>query len=318
MSITDARKRAAWRVALIALTIGSTGLVITPAWASLEDRIVAVVNTDLIMLSDVRRESEPYIELLKQQHRGDDLARRVKAAESMALTKLIERTLQLQEAKTKGIDVSDQELAQFAEQLKLQGSAVDLADPRQRRSLREQLLLMKVVDREVRSALTVGEAEMKRYYQEHRDRFALPEEYLLSQILVRFRSAEERPDALAKIRDAMKELKRGERFEDVALRYSEGPNALQGGQLGVVRQGELLPGIEQAIAPLVPGAISEIVETAQAFHIFRVDEKKPTQHRPYDEVVPELRNLVYEQKVEEAFQAWLARLKQKAYIDIKF
>lgn len=314
----DTTTQTAWHAALIALAIGIGGLITPSAWASLEDRIVAVVNSDLIMLSDVRRESEPHIELLKQQHRGEDLARRVKAAESMALTKLIERTLQLQEAKAKGIEVSEQELSQFAEQLKLQGSAVDLTDPRQRRSLREQLLLMRVVDREVHGAVTVGEAEMKRYYQEHRDRFALPEEYLLSQILVRSRSAEERPDALAKIRDAMNELKRGERFEDVALRYSEGPNALQGGQLGVVRQGELLPAIEQAIAPLVPGAISEIVETAQAFHIFRMDEKKPRQHRPYEEVIPEVRALVYEQKIEEAFQAWLAGLKQKAYIEIKF
>ncbi|MCP9455763.1 MAG: peptidyl-prolyl cis-trans isomerase [Nitrospira sp.] len=318
MSLMDVRKQTAWRVALIALTIGTPGLVTASAWASLEDRIIAVVNADLIMWSDIQRESEPHIKLLKQQHQGDDLARRIKAAESIALTKLIERTLQLQEAKAKGIEVSEQELAQFAEQLTLQGSAVDLADPQQRRLLREQLLLIRVVDREVRSAITVGEAEMKRYYQEHRNRFVLPEEYRLSQILVRFRSVEERPDALAKIRDAMKELKRGERFEDVAFRYSEDPNALQGGQLGVVRQGELLPAIEQAIAPLVPGAISEIIETDHAFHIFRVDEKKPPQHRPYDEVVPELRTLVYDQKVEEAFQAWLARLKQKAYIEIKF
>ncbi|MCS6896400.1 MAG: peptidyl-prolyl cis-trans isomerase, partial [Nitrospira sp.] len=303
---------------IVALAVGLGGLAMPGAGSSLEDRIVAVVNSDLIMLSDVKRECEPQLQQIKRQHHGDDLARRVKTAESMALTKLIERTLQLQEARARGLDVSDQEITQAAEQLRLQGSSVDLSDPRHRRSLREQVLLMKVVDREVRSTVTVGEAETKRYYHEHRERFAVPEEYLLSQILVRSRSADERPDALEKIRRAMEELKRGERFEDVALRYSDGPNALQGGQLGLVRQDELLPAIGQAIAPLVPGAISDIIETAQGFHILRVDEKKPRQYRSLEEVRHEVQRLVYEQKIEEAFQAWLAGLKNKAYIEIKF
>jgi parvulin-like peptidyl-prolyl isomerase len=300
------------------LAFGLSWLAPTVASAYLEDRIVAVVNSDLIMLSDVKRECEPQLQQIKQQHRGEELAQRVKTAESMALTKLIERTLQLQEAKAKGVDVSDQELSQAAEQLKLQGSTVDLTDPRQRRSLREQMLLMRVVDREVRGAVMVGESEMKRYYQEHRDRFAVPEEYLLSQILVRSRSADDVPDALAKIRKAMDELKRGERFEDVALRYSEGPNALEGGRLGLVRQGELLPAIDQAIAPLVPGAVTDIIETVQGFHILRVDEKKPRQYRPFEEVKREIQGLIFEQKAEERFQSWLAGLKNKAYIEIKF
>ncbi|NJN36739.1 MAG: hypothetical protein HC794_06360, partial [Nitrospiraceae bacterium] len=108
----------------------------------------------------------------------------------------------------------------------------------------------------------------------HRDRFALPEEYTLSQIIVQSRSRDA-ADALTKIRKAMDELKRGEKFEDVALQYSDGPNALQGGRIGLVRRGELLPTIERAIAPLVPGGISDIIESTDGFHIFRVEDKKP-------------------------------------------
>jgi parvulin-like peptidyl-prolyl isomerase len=164
----------------------------------------------------------------------------------------------------------------------------------------------------------VGESEMKRYYQGHRDRFALPEEYMLSQILVPSRSRDGAADALTKIRKAMDELKRGEKFEDVALQYSDGPNALQGGRIGLVRRGELLPTIERAIAPLVPGGISDIVESADGFHIFRVEDKKPKQYRPFQEVQFEIQGLVYEQKSEDGFQSWLADLKNKAYIEIKF
>jgi parvulin-like peptidyl-prolyl isomerase len=201
--------------------------------------------------------------------------------------------------------------------MKQQGGAIDPSNPQSAKAVRDQLMLLRVIDREVRGNIMVGESEMKRYYQGHRDRFALPEEYTLSQIIVQSRSRDA-ADALTKIRKAMDELKRGEKFEDVALQYSDGPNALQGGRIGLVRRGELLPTIERAIAPLVPGGISDIVESVDGFHIFRVEDKKPKQYRPFQEVQYEIQGLVFEQKTEDGFQSWLADLKNKAYIEIKF
>lgn len=295
-------------------------LALSPALsaAHLEDRIVAVVNSDLIMLSDVKRELEPEQARISRQHRGEELAQRLKMAEYMALTKMIERRLQLQEAKARGVDVSDQEVKQAVEQMKRQGETVDVSDPLNARNVRDQLTLLKVVDREVRSGVMVGDSEMKRYYQEHRDRFALPEEYTLSQILIQPRSSDGTADALEKARRVMAELKHGEKFEDLALQYSDGPNASRGGRLGLVRQGELLPAIERAIAPLVPGGISDLIESPEGFHIIRVDEKKPKQFRPFEEVKFEIQGLVFQQKSEDVFQSWLVDLKNKAYIEIKF
>jgi len=298
--------------------IGILALPPTFSAAYLEDRIVAVVNSDLIMLSDVKREFEPEQARISRQHRGDELAQRLKMAEYMALTKMIERRLQLQEAKARKVVVSDQEVKQAVEHMKRQGETIDLSNPLHARNVRDQLTLLKVVDREVRSSVVVGDSEMKRYYQEHRDRFALPEEYTLSQILIQPRSSDGTADALAKARQIMDELKRGEKFEDLAMQYSDGPNASRGGRLGLVQQGELLPTIERAIAFLVPGGISDIIESSEGFHIIRVDEKKPKQFRPFEEVKFEIQELVFQQKSEDVFQSWLVDLKNKAYIEIKF
>ena len=284
----------------------------------LEDRIIAVVNSDLIMLSDIKREVAPQQERIKRQHQGDDLAQRVKMAEYMAITKMIERKLQLQEAKAKKVEVSDQEVNQALEQMKQREGALDPSNLQSPRTVRDQLMLMKVVAQEVRGNVMVGDSEMKRYYDGHRDRFALPEEYHLSQIFVQRRSPEDTAAALTKARQAMDELKRGEKFEDVALQYSDAPNAVQGGRLGLVRQGELFPAIERAIAALVPGGISDIIEHADGFHIVRVDDKYPKQFRPFEQVRYEIQGLVFEQKNEDMFQSWLTGLKNKAYIEIKF
>ena len=124
----------------------------------LEDRIVAVVNSDLIMMSDVKQELEPERQRIARHHRGDELAQRLKTVEYMALTKMIERRLQLQEAKARGVDVSDQEVKQAIEQMKRQGEKLDASDPVTLRNVRDQLTLLKVVDREVRSGVMVGDA----------------------------------------------------------------------------------------------------------------------------------------------------------------
>jgi peptidyl-prolyl cis-trans isomerase SurA len=286
--------------------------------AQVEDRIVAIVNSDLIMLSEMKRELAPERERIQKEYRGDALARRLKTAEYMALTSMIERKLQLQEAKARGVEVTDQEVRQAIQNMKQQGETIDETNQANMKSIREQLTLLKVVDREVRSGVMVADSDMKRYFQEHRDRFALPEEYTLSQILIRPRSSDDTADAKEKVREVMALLKQGESFEDLALRFTDGPNASRGGRLGLVRQGELLPAIERAIANLVPGGISDMIETSEGFHIVRVEDKKPKQFRPYEEVRIEIQGLVFQQKSEDVFQAWLANLKNKAYIEIKF
>lgn len=286
--------------------------------AQVEDRIVAIVNSDLIMWSDIKRELAPERERITQQYRGAEREQRLKTAEYMALTNMIERKIQLQEAKARGVDVSDQEIKQTVRQMKQQGEKIDEADPYTAKNVREQLTLLRVVDREVRSGVMVSDGDMKRYFQEHRDRFALPEEYTLSQILIKPRSPDELSDVKARVREIVALLKKGESFEDLALRYSDGVNASRGGRLGLVRQGELVPGLERAIATLVPGGISDTIETPEGLHLVRLEDKKPKQFRPYDEVKQEIQGLVFRQKSEDVFQAWLADLKNKAFIEIKF
>jgi peptidyl-prolyl cis-trans isomerase SurA len=286
--------------------------------ARLEDRIIAVVNKDLIMLSELKRDLLPEQDRLRKLYKGEELDRRLKTAEAMAVTKMIERKLQLQAAQNKGLDISDQEVVQAVEEMKKQGERLDSADPNTTRNVREQLTLMRVVDREVRGLIMVAESDMKRYYQEHKDRFAYPEEYQLSQILIKPRSPDEISIARGRAEALLATLKQGESFEELALRFSDGADASRGGRLGQVRQGELIPTLEQALTSLQVGQTTGIVETTEGLHIVRIDDKKPRQFRPFEQVKTEIQSLVFQQKTEDQYQLWMADLKNKAYIEIKF
>ncbi len=294
-------------------------VLISPAEAAkLEDRIIAVVNKDLIMLSELKRDLLPEQDRLRKLYKGEELERRLKTAEAMGVTKMIERKLQLQAAQNKGLDISDQEVVQAVEEMKKQGEQLDGADPNTTRSVREQLTLMRVVDREVRGLIMVADSEMKRYYQEHQDRFAYPEEYQLSQILIKPRDPDELSVAQGRAEALLATLKQGEPFEGLALRFSDGADASRGGRLGLVRQGELIPALEQALTSLQVGQVTGIVETTEGLHIVRVDDKKPRQFRPFEQVKAEIQSLVFQQKTEDQYQIWMADMKNKAYIEIKF
>lgn len=310
-------RRGGWSLAFPALA-AACFVPIAAEGAHLADRIVAVVNSEVIMLSEIKAETAAEGKRLHEQYRGAELQRRLQQVEYMALTRMIERKLQMQLAKSKGMDVTDEELTRAAQELQRQGEKLDITNPSDKKSLKEQLTLMKVVDREVRSTVMVSETEMKRYYEQHRGRFSLPEEYRLSQILIRPRNGEDPAQTQAKAQAVYAALKQGSDFAELALRHSDGTEATRGGSLGFVRQGELHPPIERAVAALQPGEISEPVATTEGIHILRLDEKKPSQFRPFAEVKGEMQGFVFQQKSEDVYQLWMATLKNKAYIEVKF
>jgi len=284
--------------------------------ASLADRIVAVVNMEVITLSELQAETGAEEAKLRAKYRGAELERRRRQLEFEALTRMIELKLQIQRARAKGVEVSDEEVAAAMKEMKRQGEKLE-DTPRMKEHIRDQLTMLKVVDREVRSNLMVSDLEMQRYYIHHQSRFLMPEEFRISQILIAARPDEDRAQARSRAASVYARLQKGEEFNDLAVTLSDGPEAVSGGNLGFLRQGELLPQIERALAGLEVGKHTDPIETPQGLHIIRLEEKTQSQFRPFAEVKMEIQGLVYQQKVEDGFQAWMADLKDKAYIEVK-
>ena len=266
------------------------------ATASVTDRIIAVVNTELIMLSELKAEVAAEERRLQETYRGAELKRRLQQVEYMGLTRMIERKLQLQTAKTKGVEVADDEVRRAALELKRQGEPIDETDPNDKKNIKEQLLLMRVVDREVRSGVMVTEPELQRYYQSHQNRFLIPDEYRISQILILRKARETEEDTRERAMSVSSALKQGADFAELALKHSDGPEPTKGGNIGFVRQGELLPQIERALSVLEPGQITDAIQTSDGWHIIKLDEKRLPQFRPFAEVKSEIQTLVFQQK----------------------
>ncbi|MEK7222051.1 MAG: peptidylprolyl isomerase [Nitrospirota bacterium] len=285
--------------------------------ADIRDRIVAVVNTEIIALSELEEEVAEVTLQAQKRFRGAELDQRLRQIDYMGLNRMIERKLQLQIAKRRGIKISDEEVQDAIVRLRRVGEAPNEKDPREVGLIRDQLTAMRLVNQQVRSGLLVSDEEVLRFYQQHKDRFMLPPEVRISQILIALNPGGELLAVREKAQQVFALLKKGERFEELAARYSDGPEGRRGGGLGYIRPGDMLPQIQKAIEQMAPGSVTEPLASPIGMHIIRVDDRKPPQFRPYEEVKEDIRNVVLQLKTEEAYLEWIKEQKDKSYIEIR-
>jgi len=285
--------------------------------ASLQDRIVAVVNTEVITLSELEEEVGDAKAQVRQRYREAELTQRLRQIDYMGLNRMIERKLQVQIAKRRGIKVTEEEVKDAIVRLRRLGEKPDENDPQEMALIKDQLTALRLINQQVQSSLLVSGEEVLRYYQQHRDRFMLPPEVRISQILIALGSGSELLAVREKAQEVYALLKKGERFEELAAKYSDGPEGRRGGSLGYIRPGDMLPQIQKAIEQAPPGSVTEPIASSIGMHIIRVDDRKPPQFRPFEEVKEDVRNLVFQLKSEEAYVEWIKEQKDKNYIEIR-
>lgn len=291
------------------------------------DRIAAVVNQEVITWSELYRamesEASPQLKEMKEEERRKIF----KQKETVFLETLINIKLQLQEARNAGITVSDAELndaiegikkkyamsdADFLESLKKEGFAFE----EYRKRLREQIILSKVINQEVRSKLLVPEGELQKFIDENRGAAENTEGYRISQILLkRPKSDEEKKKVEEKAAGILSRLKSGEGFAELAKAYSEDPSASAGGDLGLIRKGHMMKEFSETVSGMKPGDVSEPFWTQSGLHIIKLNEIAGArgQSELREDAKKELSNRVFTEK----YNAWIKGLREKSFIEIR-
>jgi peptidyl-prolyl cis-trans isomerase SurA len=123
--------------------------------------------------------------------------------------------------------------------------------------------------------------------------------------------------AEAKAADVLKQIRAGANFEDVAKKYSDGPSAAQGGDLGVFKRGALAKELEEKTFAMKSGEVTDVVRTKQGYVILKVTSHQVAGIPPMKDVEPKLQDALYYQKLQPALRAYLTKLREEAYIDYK-
>jgi peptidyl-prolyl cis-trans isomerase SurA len=269
----------------------------------LVDRIVAIVDEEAILQSDLDREIELF--KLEKEYAGEPAPQETPEVRREMLDRLIESKLVIAAAKQADMTVDEEaieqsvqeKIDQFVEHFgsmddllrELNASGMTLVDYRARMKtqLRDQQYLRLVVGKFIRPNIEVLENEVRDYYLAHLDEMpAEPDSLTIANILVPVQpSVDVRQAIQAKVVEIQAALESGRSFTDVATEYSEGPNAKRGGEVGVVAPGDLFdPNLDRAVFALSLGEVSQPVVSSVGVHLIRLDSVQDDGRRAISQV----------------------------------
>jgi peptidyl-prolyl cis-trans isomerase SurA len=294
------------------------------------DRVVAVVNQEMITLSEVEKWAKPLQEQVAIEDRWER-QERVKMIGRQVLERLIEEKLIDQEVKKSGIKVSIKEVESTLEEVKKRNAATQedlekalategLTLETYKKQIEKGLQRKRLINREVRIEPNVGEKALRDFYQKNIDRYRTNETYRPSHILFvipKGATLEEIQEIRKKCQKVLEKIKGGEDFGEMALLYSEDPSNKDRGDLGYFKKGELLPALEREALRLRVGEMSGIIRTEFGFHILKLLDRKGVDPPPFEEVKERIQGDYLENEMEKAFKQYISILRGKSVIEIK-
>jgi peptidyl-prolyl cis-trans isomerase SurA len=260
-------------------------LATTPSNVVAVDRIVAVVNDEVITQNDLSERVNLVVRQLQRQGgqlpSSDLLSRQI-------LERMINDLLQVQLAKDTAIKVDDPTLDRTIERIALENNlsmtefraALErdgIKYPRFREDIRNEIMLARLREREVENGIVVTDAEVETELAREARETSGDSEFRLSHVLVLVPPQASPEQIEARRRRAvlaLSELRRGGNFAQIAATYSDAPDALQGGNLGWRPSGRLPSLFLESLEKLQPGEVSDILRSPNGFHIVKLLEKR--------------------------------------------
>lgn len=297
------------------------------------EEIVARVNDDIITRSDLDRAREDMVEAARDQCASCTPAQvqaLIDQKEPDLLRNLIDQSLLVQRAKDDDInveadvvkrldDIRQQNHIATMEELeqKIDASGMDFED--YKTQIRNQLLTQEVVRKEVSSRIIIDHSDVVKYYQDHQDEFQRPEQVVLREIIVSTenKSPDEIPALQKKAQGLLDRVRAGDDFGQLAIHFSDGPTAKDGGELGTFQRGMLAKDIEDKVFALNKNETTDVIQTKTGFLILQVEQRYEAGLQPLEKVDDEITDKLFSAKVEPELRDYLKQLRQDSFVEVK-
>ncbi len=303
-------------------------LILAPSClARVVDRIVVVVNDQSITQTEIEHVMRPQAEQLSRLYTGEELESKLVLLRKEVIQRMIEDKLILQEAKKQNIEPSEEEIEErlkeamskfqdkeaFEKAIRAQGLNIwEL-----KKIYKEQIMVRKIVRLYVRSKMQITPTQISEYYSKHPDDFKIPQSREVSQILIKYQPGEDESLTQRTVAQVEELLTMGADFAVIAKKYSQGANAPDGGNMGLVQKGAMAKEIDEVIFSLNEGQISKPIRTNIGFVILKIGAIHEENIQPQEEVKDKIEDLLFEENTKEIVGNWIEKLKSGAFISIK-
>jgi peptidyl-prolyl cis-trans isomerase SurA len=298
------------------------------------EEIIARVNNEIITRSEYEKGLQTAEEDARSECQNrctaEQLQTNIEDRRKNALRDLIDQSLLVQRAKDMGVSV-EPELIKRLDAIRIQNNLSSMEDLEKavssqgmnwedfKNNIRNTLLTQHVISNEVGSHITISEDEVSKYYEAHKAEFVRPEQVALREIEVNTqgKKPEEIPELKKKAETALKRVKDGEDFGEIAKRFSDGSTKDQGGFLGVYKRGELSKELEDIVFKMKKNDLTDVMETKQGFLVLQVLEHYDEGEQPLSKVRNDITDRLYSQRMEPALREYLKTLREESYVVIK-
>ena len=247
-----------------------------------EGKVMAEVNGGSITTGDFERELKNLPEYLKAM--ADTPQGRKEMLDTMVIRELI-----LQQASKDGLDKGPE----IEEKLQ---------------DLKKRLIVESFLKKKVETESNVSDEDLKKFYEQNKDKFKTGEQIKASHILVKTEK---------EAKDILTQIKSGGNFEELAKKNSVDSSSAKGGDLGWFGKGSMVPAFEKAALALKEGQVSDVVKSDFGFHIIKLTGKRAAGIRPLEEVKEQIKGAIMPSKQQEVFQKIKDELKKTAKITVK-
>lgn len=299
--------------------------------AEITNRIVAIVNVDIITLHELntsmKRLTGLSVKGLQQKHETNFYGVR-----RSVLDKLINEKIAKQEITRLGIKVAKKEAEEAIEKVKrennltqeqllysLKMEGITLKEYKER--IRGEIERFQLVNHEVKSKIVITGENVREYYEKHTGKYTEADKVRLARVFLKIRNPDDKEE-IAQVKDLGREvlgrLKEGRDFFEMARIYSQGPAAPEGGDLGWIELSHLEPELRKRIAKLSPGEYTDLHPASSGFQIIKLIQEKKTGVKGLEEVRDAIYSKLFKEKVERRYATWLNKLREQSFIKVIF
>jgi peptidyl-prolyl cis-trans isomerase SurA len=309
-----------------------TGVVSASSYATeTRNRVVAIVNDQIITLHELNKTIQELTGYSAEDLRLRNEKQFVDARRHI-LTQLIDDKIAEQKIRGLNINVGDRQIDAAIERIKQDNQFTQedllarleeegLTYERYRQRIKGQIERAQLIDHEVKSKIIISDADITRYYEQNAASFGGQEKIRLASIFLMGKNPNdpgEMDELKRKGEEILAKLKAGDAFADVARRYSDGPGADEGGDLGAFRWDQLDPEARRALEGIPEGGFTDLMIRPNGLQIIKILEKQGGKKKPLEDVRDAIYEILYRQEVDRKYDEWIEGLRKSAYTKIIF
>lgn len=296
------------------------------------EQIVAKVNGEIITTFDLERSREQLeADLAQRQLPADRLKQALEEGQQNILRDKIDSLLLVQKAKDLTIDVA-QEVSKYIAKLQVISKLTDTDKFQEwvreqvglpfedfKAQVRDNLLTQEVIRREVGGRLAIPKADQQKYYEEHKNEFVHDEQVVLREIFLSTAGKDAAGSAAVekKAKDLVSRARKAENFGNLAHDNSDATTAPNYGELPAFKRGQLKKEIEDLVFKQDRGYVTDPIKQDNGFLILKVEEHYKAGLQPFEAVENEIMDKLMRPKMEPAIRAYLTRLRQDAFLEVR-